>query len=257
MRDGLGNVQSVLLLGGTSEIGQAIVRRLLVTDGGGRPGRRAVLAARTPEACAAFADELRAAGVSVETLRFDADDTPAHAAVLDLAAAGGDLDVVLLAWGLLGEGGAGDGQDTPGAVQLARTNYVGVVSAGLEAARVLRRQGHGTVVYLSSVAGERVRKANFVYGSTKAGADAFMQGLADSLVGSGVDVLVVRPGFVRTKMTAGMDAAPFATDADTVAEVTARGLRRGTTTVWAPAALHPVFVVMRHLPRPVWRRMPR
>jgi len=254
MRDGLGHVQSVLLLGGTSEIGQAVVRRLVIT----RAGARVVLAARHPSACEPFAAELERAGVAVERITFDADDTASHAAVMEAAVKGGDVDVVVLAWGVLGDEASRPDADPSAGVALATTNYTGLVSAALEATRVLRRQGHGALVYLSSVAGERVRKANFVYGSTKAGADAFMQGLADSLAGCGVRVLVVRPGFVHSKMTAGHDPAPFATSPDAVAEVAVKALEGGNaTTVWAPPMLRPVFIVMRHLPRFVWRRMPR
>lgn len=252
MQDALGNVQSVLLLGATSDIGQAIVRRLVA----GRSGTRVVLAARRTVSCEPFADELRSSGTSVELLGFDADDPASHRAVLDLAASGGDLDVVVSAWGVLGAPQETLSLDASAAAAVVRTNMVGVVSAGLESARVLRAQGHGTIIHVSSVAGERVRRANFVYGASKAGSDAFMQGLADSLVGSGVRVLVVRPGFVRSKMTEGMKALPFSTTPEKVAEATVRALRRTEVTVWVPGALRFVFAVLRHLPRAVWRRLP-
>ena len=119
-----------------------------------------------------------------------------------------------------------------------------------------RRQGHGRLVVLSSVAGERVRKANFVYGSSKAGLDGFAQGLGDALIGSGASVLVVRPGFVHSSMTRGMKSAPFATTPSAVAAATVKALRAGRRTVWVPAVLRPVFAVFRHLPGPVWRRLP-
>jgi decaprenylphospho-beta-D-erythro-pentofuranosid-2-ulose 2-reductase len=119
----------------------------------------------------------------------------------------------------------------------------------------MRRQGHGTIVYLSSVAGERARKSNYVYGSTKAAMDAFAQGLGDAVADSAVRVMVVRPGFVRTKMTQGLDAAPLAVDADAVAAAIVRGLRRGANTVYAPAPLRIVMSVLRHLPRPIFRRL--
>ena len=252
MKDALGRVQSVLLLGGTSDIGQAVVRRLLLR----RPGGRAVLASRDPDAAAAFAGELRRVGVTVELVRFDADDTGAHRSVIELAAAGGDIDVVVLAWGVLGAAQGELDEDPAASAALAHTNCVGVVSAAGEAARVLRRQGHGALVHLSSVAGERVRKANYAYGSSKAGADAFMQGLGDSLVGSGVRVLVVRPGFVRSKMTAGLPTAPLSSTPEQVAEATVKGLGGSPTTVWVPGALRYVLMIFRHLPRVVWRRMP-
>ena len=119
----------------------------------------------------------------------------------------------------------------------------------------MRDQGHGTIAVLSSVAGERVRKSNFPYGASKAGLDGFCQGLGDFLHGTGVDVLVVRPGFVHTKMTAGMKPAPFATTPDKVAGAVVAGLRRGAHTVWAPPALRFMMMGLRHLPRPLFRRI--
>ena len=119
----------------------------------------------------------------------------------------------------------------------------------------LRAQGHGTIVALSSVAGERVRKSNFVYGSSKAGVDAFYQGLGDALRGRGVHVMIVRPGFVTTKMTEGLEPAPLSTTPDAVAQAIAQGLERGRDTVWVPPTLRYVMSGLRHLPRSVFRRL--
>ena len=163
--------------------------------------------------------------------------------------------MVVLAFGVLGEQAAFEA-DPMLAVAAARTNYVGAVVGGLVTAERLRRQGHGTLVVLSSVAGERVRRANFVYGSTKAGLDGFAQGLGDSLAGSGARVLVVRPGFVPTKMTAGRPPAPLATTADAVAAAAVAGIAAGKEIVWVPATLRWVFAVFRHAPRSLWRRLP-
>jgi len=250
LRDGLGAVGSVVVLGGSSELGLAIAAELC-------RDRHAtvVLAGRRPDALGAASARLVGAGAGrVETVAFDALDTASHDRVLAEAAAavGGDVDVVVVAFGLLGASG-GPGED---ATLVAATNYVGAVSAGLAAARLLRRQGHGAIVALSSVAGERVRKANFVYGSSKAGMDGFFQGLGDWLAGTGVEVLVVRPGFVRTKMTAGMKPAPLATTAERVAAETVRALRAGRGVVWVPPVLRLLFIIFRHLPRPLWRRVP-
>jgi len=248
--DALGAPQSLLLLGGTSEIGLATARRFVA-----RRCRRVVLAGRPSARLSAAADELRSRGATVETVDFDAARTGDHAAALDRAWAGGDVDVVLLAFGVLGDQARAE-SDPDHAVEVAQTNYVGAVSAGLHAARRLRAQGHGALVVLSSVAGERVRRSNFVYGSTKAGLDGFAQGLGDALHGSGVHVMVVRPGFVRTRMTAGLDPAPFATTAEAVAEAVEAGLQRGARTVWVPGLLRGVMSGLRHLPRPVFRRLP-
>jgi decaprenylphospho-beta-D-erythro-pentofuranosid-2-ulose 2-reductase len=251
MKDGLGEIQSALVLGGTSDIAQAIARRLVA-----RRCRRVVLAARHPEDLTDFAAELRTLGATtVDTVAFDADRTDDHAAIVDAAFDAGDLDVVLVAFGVLGDQAAFDA-DPAAAVAAARTNYVGSVSVGLAVAERLRRQGHGTIVVLSSVAGERVRKANFVYGSTKAGLDGFAQGLGDALVPYGAHVLIVRPGFVTTKMTAGMKPAPMSTTADAVADAVVSALAAGKEIVWVPAALRVAFSGFRHLPRWAWRRLP-
>ena len=116
-------------------------------------------------------------------------------------------------------------------------------------ARVLRAQGDGRIVVLSSVAGYRVRAANFVYGATKAGLDGFALGLGDALAGSGVEVMVVRPGFVRTKMTAGQNVPPFAIDAVRRRGCGHPGSRdRTSAVVWAPSGLRYVFGILRLAP---------
>lgn len=251
MRDSLGVVQTVLVLGGTSEIGRAIARQLA-----GPRKAAVVLAGRDPTALDAAAAALAASsGGRVETIEFDATDFDSHDAVIDKAAGlVGDLDVVVLAFGVLGDQDA-DAAGGRGAVTVALTNYAGAVSAGLAAARRLREQGHGTLVVLSSVAGERVRRSNFIYGSSKAGLDGFAQGLGDALVGSGAGVLIVRPGFVVGKMTAGMAKAPLSTTPEAVATAVAGALQRGAGVVWVPAPLRLVMMVARHLPRPIFRRL--
>ncbi|HEX9775763.1 MAG TPA: decaprenylphospho-beta-D-erythro-pentofuranosid-2-ulose 2-reductase [Actinomycetota bacterium] len=237
---------SVLVLGGTSDIGLAYARRALA-DGAGR----IVLAGRDPAAMRRLAEDLGGADV----VEFDLTATAKHEPALDEAWAGGDVDIVVLAAGVLPdqELAAND----PGvAVAAAEVNYVGAMSMALRCAARLRAQGHGVLVVLSSVAAERARRSNFVYGSTKAGLDALAQGLGDSLHGSGVRVLVVRPGFVRTKMTADRKEAPFAASADEVADAIARGIRSGAHTIWVPSVLRWVMVVVRHLPRAIFRRIP-
>ena len=168
--------------------------------------------------------------------------------------ADGDVDVVLLAFGVLGDQ-ARDEREPLAAVRVAATNYTGAVSAALVCGAALQRQGHGSLVVLSSVAGERARRENFIYGSSKAGLDAFTQGLGDALHPAGVHVMAVRPGFVRTRMTAGLPEAPFATTPGAVAAAIESGLRRRAEVVWVPGTLRPVMALVRHLPRPVFRRV--
>jgi len=252
VKDSVGEVQSVLVLGAGSDIAQATMRKLVA----GRT-RHVVLAGRHPGAYKEHADELLRAGAdAVHVLAFDAQAPEEHAKVV-AAAAGmvGDLDLVLIASGVLGDQDEFD-EDPVAAAAAVTTNYTGAVSAGLAAAEQLKRQGHGELVVLSSVAGQRARKSNPVYGSSKAGMDAFFQGLGDRLDGSGVHVLIVRPGFVTTKMTAGVDPAPMSTTADAVAEAIVRALQSSADVVFVPSILRWVFVVFRHLPRPIWRRLP-
>ncbi|GAA5027716.1 decaprenylphospho-beta-D-erythro-pentofuranosid-2-ulose 2-reductase [Streptomyces sp. Tue6028] len=250
MKDAFGIPQSLLILGGTSEIALATARRLIV-----RRTRTVWLAGRPSPELEQAAGQLRGMGADVRTVAFDALDSASHETVLGKVFAEGDIDMVLLAFGVLGDQ-ARDEKEPLAAARVAQTNYTGAVSAGLIAARALQSQGHGSLVVLSSVAGERARRSNFIYGSSKAGLDAFSQGLGDALYGTGVHVMVVRPGFVRTKMTAGLPQAPMATTPEAVAAAVETGLRRRSETVWVPGALRFVMAALRHLPRPLFRRLP-
>jgi decaprenylphospho-beta-D-erythro-pentofuranosid-2-ulose 2-reductase len=248
--DALGSVGSLLLVGGTSDIAVATARRYLRE----RP-LRVIIAARDTPRRAAVADELRAAGADVAVVDFDAEDPSSPARMLAEAAAGGDIDVALIAFGQLGDQER-LATDADAVASLAQVNYVAPTVVGTLLAAHLRTQGHGVIVALSSVAGERPRASNFVYGSTKAGMDAFFTGLADSVVGTGVSVLVVRPGFVRSKMTEGLPDAPLATSPEAVADAIVEGVRRGRHTVWVPGAMRWVMSGLRHTPRAVFRRLP-
>jgi len=256
MKDALGSVQSVLVLGGGSEIALATVRELV-----NRRATTVVLAARRPEELEPQVKELRdlAGGrpdVTIDAVPFDADAIEDHDAFVDgVFDRFGDFDVVLLAFGVLGDQSQAE-RDGAAAVEVARVNYLDPVGVAVPVASRLRAQGHGTFVVLSSVAGERARRSNFVYGSTKAGLDAFFQGLGDALVGTGASVMIVRPGFVHTKMTEGLEPAPMATTPEAVAEATVRGLERGSEIVWVPPALRWVMTVLRHVPRPLFRKLP-
>jgi decaprenylphospho-beta-D-erythro-pentofuranosid-2-ulose 2-reductase len=248
--DAVGNVQKVLLLGGTSEIGLAIVRQLA-----GERRIAVALAGRQGGGLEQAADGLRRDGHTVDVVHFDAEDESTHTPAVDAAFAGDDVDVVVIAFGVLGDAEAA-WQDPAVARSLATVNYTAPVAIGVAVADRLRRQGRGAIVVLSSVAGERPRRSNFAYGSTKAGLDAFFTGLREALRPDGVRVLVVRPGFVTTKMTEGLKPAPLAVTAEQVAEVAVKGLRTGKETVWAPGQMRAVMSVLRHVPAPLFRRLP-
>lgn len=248
--DAVGDVKRVLLLGGTSEIGLAVVRRLA-----GQRQVAVVLAGRPTPRLDEAAQALRGEGHAVEVVGFDGTDRSSWAPAVESSFSGGDVDVAVLAFGVLGDAER-DWQDADAAADLVTVNTTAPVALGVDVAARFRRQGHGAFVVLSSVAGERPRRSNFAYGSTKAGLDAFFTGLREALRPEGVRVLVVRPGFVRTKMTQGLSAAPLAVDAAAVAEAAVTGLRAGRETVWVPGAMRYVMSVLRHVPGQVFRRLP-
>lgn len=251
MQNAFGQPQTIVLLGGTSDIGLAIARELTSPV-----AQTIVLACRDLDKGEAAGAALRTPDLTVDVVHFDAQDTDSHGPLLaEIASKHGDLDVVILAFGMLGQGDV-TAADPAASARLAHLNFTSAVSASIATANQLRQQGHGTLVVLSSVAGERVRKGNFVYGSTKAGLDGFAQGLRDWLSGTGVSVLIVRPGFVHSAMTRGLKAPPFSTTPDKVAAATVEGLRSGKRIVWTPGILRPIFLVFRHLPTAIWRRLP-
>ena len=248
MRNGVGGVDTVVLIGGSSEIGVAIVKALA-------PRQRVVLAGRPSTELDAAARQLANGAPRVETVTFDALDLDTHRNTLTEIFAGGDVDVVVIAAGVLGDQAVFD-TDPRAAIEMTRVTYTGAASAALHAAVLLRQQGHGHLVILSSVAADRPRPTNFVYGSAKSGLDALGRGLSQALAGTGVDVTVVRPGFVRTRMTRGLAEAPLSTDAEVVAAITAQAVRRRQRIAYAPAPLRIVMGVIKALPEPIFRRLP-
>ncbi len=247
-------VRRILVIGGTSEIALATVRRL-----GADGPLGAMLMGRDRAGLERAAQMLHGSGIDpVEVALVDAAEPGTHAQALAdaFAASGGGFDVVLLAVGRLGAQAGLDAEPSE-AVEVMQTTFLGAGSLLISALHQLRAQGRGTMVVLSSVAAERSRASNAVYCAAKAGLDSLAQGLADAVAGTGVGVLVVRPGFVRTRMTAGLPAAPFAVAPDAVAEAIARALAEGRGgTIWVPGVLRLLFSILRHLPRPVFRRLP-
>ncbi len=241
----------VLIFGGRSEIGVELAVRLA-------PGATVVLAARRAEGLDEQVALLRKAGAAaVHTREFDADDLASHGPLVgSLVAEHGAIGTAVLAFGILGDQARAE-HDAAHAVAIVHTDYVAQVSLLTHLAAEMRAAGRGTLVVFSSIAGARVRRANYVYGSAKAGLDGFAGGLADGLYGTGVRVLIVRPGFVIGRMTRGMTPAPLPTTPEKVASATARALARGSRTVWIPWVLGPVSAFMRLVPHFLWRRVPR
>jgi short-subunit dehydrogenase len=241
----------VVIFGGRSEIGVELAKRLA-------PGETVLLAARRPDALDEQIAAVREAGaVAVHVHEFDADHLAAHGPLVEsIVAEHGPIGTAVLAFGVLGDQARAE-KDAAHAAAIVHTDFVAQVSLLTVLASTMRAAGSGAIVVFSSVAGVRVRRANYVYGSAKAGLDGFCSGLADALHGSGVRLLLVRPGFVIGRMTEGMKPAPFSSTPAQVATATARALAQGRRTVWVPWILWPVFVGMRLLPRFIWRRLPR
>jgi len=241
----------VVIFGGRSEIGIELARRLA-------PGATVLLAARRPDRLDEQVAVVRDAGAAAVHVRgFDADDLDTHGPLVEsIVIEHGPIRTAVLAFGILGDQARAE-KDPAHAAAIVHTDFVAQVNLLTVLANTMRAAGSGAIVAFSSVAGVRVRRANYVYGSAKAGLDGFCSGLADALHGSGVHLLLVRPGFVIGRMTEGMTPAPFSSTPAQVAEATARALAKGRRTVWVPWALRPVFVGMRLLPQFVWRRMPR
>ncbi|MCW2688940.1 MAG: short chain dehydrogenase [Mycobacterium sp.] len=241
----------VVIFGGRSEIGSELAALLA-------PGADVVLAARGPDRLDEQVAAVRSAGArTVHVLEFDADDLASHGPLVSsLVAEYGPIGTAVLAFGVLGDQARAE-TDAAHAVSVVNTDYVAQVSLLTHLAEAMRAAGRGSIVVFSSVAGVRVRRANYVYGSAKAGLDGFASGLADALHGSGVRLLISRPGFVIGRLTDGMEPAPLSSTPSQVAAATARALAKGRRTVWIPWTLRPVFFGLRLLPQPVWRRMPR
>jgi decaprenylphospho-beta-D-erythro-pentofuranosid-2-ulose 2-reductase len=250
--DAVGNPQTILLLGGTSEIGLAICERylqnaharILLAAMPGDPGRDDAVA------------QMKAAGArSVELIDFEATDSESHPKMIDAAFAQGDVDVAIVAFGILGDAEE-LWQNQRKAVQAVEINYTAAVSVGVLLGEKMRAQGFGQIIAMSSAAGERVRRSNFVYGSTKAGLDGFYLGLSEALREYGVRVLVIRPGQVRTRMSAHVKEAPLTVDKEYVANLAVTASAKGKELVWAPAAFRYVMMVLRHIPRSIFRKLP-
>jgi len=241
----------VVIFGGRSEIGVELARLLA-------PGATVILAARTPDRLSAQVAAVEQAGATkVDVRQFDADDLTSHAPlVASIVADHGPIGTAVLAFGILGDQARAE-KDPAHTSAVLHTDFVAQANLLTLLAEAMRSAGSGSIVVFSSVAGVRVRRANYVYGSAKAGLDGFCSGLADALHGSGVRLLLVRPGFVVGRMTEGMDPAPMSSTPQQVAAATARALAKGRRTVWIPWTLRPFFVGMRLLPQWVWRRMPR
>ncbi|MFZ1412764.1 MAG: decaprenylphospho-beta-D-erythro-pentofuranosid-2-ulose 2-reductase [Micropruina sp.] len=252
MIDATGNPQTILLLGGTSEIGLAICAEYLRAQ-----PIRIILACMPGDPLVdESVEQLKTCGASsVEVLDFDATEPGSHPSVIEAAWAGGDVDVAIVAFGVLGDAEE-LWQDQAKAVFAAQVNYTGALSVGVLIGQRMKAQGYGQIIAMSTVAGEKVRRSNFVYGSTKAGMDAFYRNLGQALEPFGPKVLVIRPGQVRTRMSAHVKEAPLTINKEDVAAQAVESVRKGKDLIWAPPPFQFVMLALKHIPDPIFRRLP-
>jgi decaprenylphospho-beta-D-erythro-pentofuranosid-2-ulose 2-reductase len=248
MLDNLGRPGRVLLLGGTSEIGLAVLAALSAPA-----DTEVVLAGRDEQRMAAAGKELP---YRCTTVGFDAMETGSHEAVIDGVFAAGPVDLVIAATGVLTPQAEVDKAPAL-AARMIEVNFTSHVTTLIAVAAKMRVQRYGTVVVLSSVAAIRPRKANYVYGAAKAGLDAFARGMTDALAGTGVRVLLVRPGFVTGRMTAGLSPAPLSSTPEQVGASVAAAIAGQDSVVWIPRSLAGAAMILRLVPRPLWRKMRR
>ena len=252
MENAFGQPQSVVVLGGSSDIARALTKRLCASR-----AHTVVLCGRNQKLLDEAAEEAKDYGASTtDTVVFDAEDvTDAQRVVAEaFERVGEDVDLVVVAVGLLGDQFAQE-NDAAAAASVALVNFAWPVAALAEIRRRLVKQGHGRILVMSSVASIRVRRNAYLYGGAKAGLDRLCDGLADSLIGTGVRLQLLRPGVVRTRMTEGQAPIPFTTGPEEVAGYVMKGLATDDLVIWSPPVLRYAFAMLRHLPKSIWRKV--
>jgi decaprenylphospho-beta-D-erythro-pentofuranosid-2-ulose 2-reductase len=252
MENSFGQPQSVIVLGGSSDIARALTKRLCAAR-----AHTVVLCGRNQKLLDESADEAKDYGAgTTDTVVFDAEDvTNAERVVAEaFEKIGGEVDLVVVAVGLLGDQFAQE-NDAAAAAKVATVNFAWPVAALAEVRRRLVDQGHGRILVMSSVAAIRIRRTAYLYGGAKAGLDRLCDGLADSLDGTGVTLQLLRPGVVRTRMTEGQAPIPFTTGPEEVADYVMKGLATNDRVIWSPPIMRYAFAMLRHLPRPLWRKV--
>lgn len=240
----------ILVLGATSGIAEATCRLWAAR------GDKLFLVGRSADKLNAVAADLSVRGASfVDTTAVDLDDCSRHAEVLSHAVnALGGLDVVFIALGVLGDATEAE-HSFAEAQKILQTNFVSVVSLLTWLAGYCAQRHHGTLAVLSSVAGDRGRKSNYVYGSSKAGLSAYVDGLRNRIDREGVSVMTIKPGPVKTAMTEGMKGSGKFADVETVAATLVRAIDKGTDVVYVPGIWRIIMGVITHIPEFVFKKL--
>ncbi|HET7313801.1 SDR family oxidoreductase [Salinisphaera sp.] len=239
----------ILIVGATSAIAEAAARRFA------ERGDTLFLVARSRDKLDPVAQDLSVRGAARATAyAMDADDLAAHGAMLDAAEADlGGIDTAFIAYGTLPDQTA-CAADPAAAVAAWHTNAVSVIALVTDLANRMQAHGAGLIAVISSVAGDRGRASNYVYGSAKAGVNTFLDGLRHRLHGSGVDVLTIRPGLVDTPMTADLPKGPLFASADKVGGDIVAAIDKRRAVVYTPAFWRVIMTVIKAVPRTVFHR---
>lgn len=245
------DLDKILILGATSAIAEAVARRLAAE------GASLALVARNGERLASLADDLRIRGArQIWQTTLDVNEIARHEGLIREAASalGGEIEGILIAPGTLTDQKRAQ-DDTAYAISELQTNFTSLAAFINESARLLDRQGHGTLAVISSVAGDRGRQSNYWYGAAKAGLDALLSGLRNRFTAQNIAVLTIKPGFVDTPMTAGFRKGALWVGPDRVARDIVAAMRSGRGVLYTPWFWSLIMFVIRAIPEPVFRRL--
>lgn len=243
-------MRHILIIGATSAIAEATARYFA------QDGDRLFLVARNPERLSAVAADLKNRGASqVESLEMDANDTDRHEALVNQAdAALGGLDAVIIAHGTLSDQEACQASYEITLAEL-QTNCLSVISLLTHVANLLEKKQKGDIAVISSVAGDRGRQSNYVYGTAKAAVTTFLQGLRGRLHRSGVNVITIKPGFVDTPMTTGFQKGPLWASAEQVGKGVYQAIVRQRNVVYLPSFWVIIMTIIKVIPEGIFKRL--
>lgn len=243
-------MKKVLILGATSAMAQHVARLLAAK------GAALFLVGRNPNQLEAVRQDVTTRGASkVESVAVDLNDFAQHEALVERAATAlGGLDTVLLAHGVLGDQAECE-KSYAAAEKVLTTNLNSAVSLLTVVANRFEAQKAGTIIAISSVAGDRGRQSNYVYGASKAALTAFLQGLRNRLFRSGVKVVTVKPGLIDTPMTAHLKKGPLFAKPDAVARGIVKAAQKGKDEVYLPGFWGLIMFIIRAIPEAVFKRL--